>query len=277
MGYQVRRVAIDFDWPLDEPWIGFCLPVCDDVDEGGEAPCSACDTSGWSPKSRSIIRQWHGSPEPFDPVAHGYDLFAEDDPLVISKAVRDFTVYNHLNGIEPVGEALATQCREVIRHWNSSLRFFVSIEDIRGMLRRANKPEAETFTVTDWKKRMSETLDGVYEYHLPHVRAEREGRDPACACCKGKSVLKMAAEGDVQAGDEPPVGDGWQLWETVTAGSPVTPVFATSRALAEHLVDTGRSGSRPASREDWITFVEGPGWAPTLSLRNGKVASAPFR
>ena len=27
---------------------------------------------------------------------------------------------------------------------------------------------------------------------------------------------------------EPPIGDGWQVWETVSEGSPVTPVFATT-------------------------------------------------
>jgi len=38
---------------------------------------------------------------------------------------------------------------------------------------------------------------------------------------------------------EPPAGPGWQLWETVTEGSPITPVFATQEGLVQHLVDHG--------------------------------------
>lgn len=34
---------------------------------------------------------------------------------------------------------------------------------------------------------------------------------------------------------EPPSGEGWQVWETVSEGSPVTPVFPTAESLARQL------------------------------------------
>lgn len=67
----------------------------------------------------------------------------------------------------------------------------------------------------------------------------------------------------------PPKGDGWQLWETISEGSPITPVFATADDLVDHMCrpdpkespipwDTGYS------REAAENFVKELGWAPSL-------------
>lgn len=63
---------------------------------------------------------------------------------------------------------------------------------------------------------------------------------------------------------EPPVGEGWQVWETVSEGSPTTPVFATREELIEHLTLVGAGGvCGPVSRQAAEKFVEA-GWAPSL-------------
>ncbi len=36
---------------------------------------------------------------------------------------------------------------------------------------------------------------------------------------------------------DPPEGSGWQMWETVSEGSPVSPVFETAEELARWLAD----------------------------------------
>lgn len=41
--------------------------------------------------------------------------------------------------------------------------------------------------------------------------------------------------------EEPPTGEGWQLWENVSEGSPVSPVFATSGELVDWMVSDGYS------------------------------------
>lgn len=38
---------------------------------------------------------------------------------------------------------------------------------------------------------------------------------------------------------EPPVGDGYQLWETISVGSPVSPVFETLEQLSNWMVSDG--------------------------------------
>lgn len=63
---------------------------------------------------------------------------------------------------------------------------------------------------------------------------------------------------------EPPEGEGWQIWETVSEGSPTSPVFATREELIEHLMTKGAGGvCGPSSREAAERFVE-TGWAPSF-------------
>ena len=47
---------------------------------------------------------------------------------------------------------------------------------------------------------------------------------------------------------------GWQMYETVTEGTPISPVFATAEELARWLTDNGASafGNATATYEDWL-------------------------
>ena len=65
----------------------------------------------------------------------------------------------------------------------------------------------------------------------------------------------------------PPKGDGWQMWETTTEGSPISPVFSTPEELAHWLANNKASacGSQTASYESWLAMIK-KGWAPTMAL-----------
>lgn len=75
----------------------------------------------------------------------------------------------------------------------------------------------------------------------------------------------------------------WQVYETVSEGTPVTPPFATREELVEYLVQHGdfwdqrrlKEGNRipcsPWPRKQAEAFVFGDGWAPTLVVQNGNV------
>lgn len=62
---------------------------------------------------------------------------------------------------------------------------------------------------------------------------------------------------------EPPDGDGWQLWETVSEGSPISPVFTDRDAFAAWLVENERA--HPKAAEAFIDY----GWAPSMVARPG--------
>jgi hypothetical protein len=68
----------------------------------------------------------------------------------------------------------------------------------------------------------------------------------------------------------------FQVWETVSEGSPVTPPFATKEELIEYLVSNGdfwdqQRFDRPWSRKDAESFVNGTGWIPSLIIENGNI------
>jgi hypothetical protein len=81
----------------------------------------------------------------------------------------------------------------------------------------------------------------------------------------------------------------FQLWETVSEGTPVSPPFATKEELVEYLVahgdywdqsrredvKAGRYCSMncdPWPREVAERFVHGSGWAPSLVMTNGVIS-----
>jgi len=70
----------------------------------------------------------------------------------------------------------------------------------------------------------------------------------------------------------PPEGVGFQLWETTSEGSPMSPVFDTPESLAEWLEANKVSSfaSFTCSYDQWLDFIRGPGWATSAILdKNG--------
>lgn len=67
----------------------------------------------------------------------------------------------------------------------------------------------------------------------------------------------------------------WQVYETVSEGTPVSPAFETKEALIDYLAEHGdfwaqHRGDPPPSREVARRFVEG-GWAPSAIVTAGRV------
>jgi len=58
---------------------------------------------------------------------------------------------------------------------------------------------------------------------------------------------------------QPPKGKGFQLWETVDEGSPITPVFKSKDELAEFCERKRVSlfGDAIATKEEWLQFFAG--------------------
>jgi hypothetical protein len=61
----------------------------------------------------------------------------------------------------------------------------------------------------------------------------------------------------------------FQLYETVTEGTPLSPVFATTAELVEHLVTHGDGWDRPVSRAAAEAFVR-TGWVPSMVFVPGR-------
>jgi len=67
----------------------------------------------------------------------------------------------------------------------------------------------------------------------------------------------------------PPKGDGYQLWETTSEGSPVSPVFASLDGLCEWCEENATTfGSHRAGRDEWRLMLE----ADSVHSREGDVS-----
>ena len=98
-----------------------------------------------------------------------------------------------------------------------------------------------------------------------------------CKKCAGEGSVWDAVENRTRANrwrrKEPPKGKGYQIWETVSEGSPVSPVFATPEELAAWMAGNDDSATRDASMEDWLKFINGPGWAPSAMSSSSGIVS----
>lgn len=82
----------------------------------------------------------------------------------------------------------------------------------------------------------------------------------SCPVCEGDGTDPAVKEAyEAWTKTEPPTGEGWQVWETVSEGSPVSPVFATDTALIAWLVSEGYN--EIAARR----FTE-QGWAMSMAV-----------
>ena len=87
MGREVKRVPLDFNWPLHKTWEGFLNK------RPGPDNCVACDGSGSSPTAKKLSDQWYGN-APFRPEDNG------SVPLKITdSAVRQFATKNAVQSV----------------------------------------------------------------------------------------------------------------------------------------------------------------------------------
>jgi hypothetical protein len=74
-----------------------------------------------------------------------------------------------------------------------------------------------------------------------------------CKYCNGDGVpIAFQEKYNEWLDEEPPEGDGFQLWETTSEGSPISPVFDSLEKLCEWAERNATTfGSSTATKEDW--------------------------
>lgn len=89
-----------------------------------------------------------------------------------------------------------------------------------------------------------------------------------CSHCEGDGTAKEhQVARDAWEPSGPPAGEGWQVWEDVSEGSPISPVFGTKEAVIDWVIK-----HQNASREAATAFVD-DGWAPSFILSLGSRSS----
>jgi len=116
--------------------------------------------------------------------------------------------------------------------------------------------------VNEWAAQSVVGHDSINMSVLIKTRAERKGINPIyCVNCKGEGSIENLDNEAVSRYDswkprEPPAGHGWQLWETVSEGSPISPVFSTPENLAEWCEGNATIGARDKlTRGRWLELI----------------------
>jgi hypothetical protein len=98
-------------------------------------------------------------------------------------------------------------------------------------------PTAEEVNREQHEHRFGFGHDAINRGILIEARCKRNGIVVECPACGGSGDLpnpdeEERARAAAWEEREPPAGPGWQLWETTSEGSPISPVCASAEDLA---------------------------------------------
>lgn len=279
MGREVKRVAMNFRWPLNKVWKGFINPL-------PHAPqCSDCQGTGYSPQAKHLSDQWYGHDAAFDPRSTGSEPFTPETLEVRARA--EWNVKSHPEYYGGVSEhAIVREAQRLCDHWNSGWSHHLDDSDVAALI-EADRLYDFTHTWTQgkgWQPKDPKPIPTAREVNLWSLcgfghdacnqwacikaKCKRLGYPDTCATCKGEGCVwesdsaKQAYENWEE--EEPPTGEGWQMWETTSEGSPISPVCESPEALARWLVDNKASafGGDGATYDQWLNMINA-GWAPS--------------
>jgi len=240
MSRLLRRVPVDFDWPLRKTWEGYVLPQelrlppCPDCTRGSTPAFDWVETLASRlamlaediPKQEQTDRPLHPwlANDPYPPA------WSNREPLSRTGLMVEYEVARPTPDIIELVCGLTDQTpAEVTSSWGTSR---TSFRIVQALIKAAGLPERWGYCPT---------CDGEMNVGTPEQLAAVDAWEPT----------------------DPPTGAGWQLWETTSEGSPVSPVFATAASLIHWMV-TASDSYAGYSHEAARAFVNGPGWAPSF-------------
>lgn len=278
MGREVKRVPMDFNWPTGKVWGGYLNPFYSQTTD-----CPHCE-HGYSPEYTALKNKWYGN-VPFSPEENGSTPYTADCAVIRAMAERNCKGCNY-----PETE-IPYEARRLARLFNQSWSHHLNDEDV-AVLVAANRlydfthdwkrgdgwkpkdppviPTARE--VNDWSL-TGFGHDSCNAYCVITARLEKAGLPAGCSHCDGEGRLwptpEIQAQYEAWQATEPPIGEGWQVWETVSEGSPVSPVFATPEELARWMTDNHGGIYEGTSYESWLAMIQGAGWSPSMVVTGG--------
>jgi hypothetical protein len=238
VGREIKRVPVDFDWSINKTWQGYLMP-----DELDLPTCPGCKGRGDTTAS-----QW------LETLCRQIEMLGSDiEDQELGQPLHPWLAQNPYAAVDRSVEPIERRGMWVTY---PVVRPSADILDLLTAVTGQDKSRFGRF--------------GGQGYYLYRALIEKSGIEGwgRCPTCNGRgevgTELQRAAH-DAWERSEPPEGDGWQLWETVSEGSPISPVFPTADGLIDWMTtpaaEWGAMG--PWSREQAAAFVNGPGWAPT--------------
>lgn len=225
---------MEFDWPIGKVWAGYLMPA-----ELDFPPCPDCvdpvsgRPDGYTVESRAVAKTFY--------------------PHQIGGPYADILAWHDKLGQAEVDNLIAhKRCGVLVRpgpdgaphEWTYPPR---TAEEINAANRRESRA-------------LLKTHDGLNQWILTKFRCEQLGITVYCPTCDGEAAVpsdELRAAADAWEPTDPPTGDGYQMWETTSEGSPKTPVFATLEELCDFAaVHVSTFGSFMATADEWRSMLD---------------------
>lgn len=280
MSREVRRVPLSFTWPLHKTWQGYLmpaelrLPACPDC-ELGETPARAwlrtlmhrlemLADDGYAQEQGRPLHPWLAE-DRYPPTRAVRKPVSDTDRETARKVVA---AYEARGAAAPCGVELdaADGSTELVGY--DVLRPSPDILDLVAGLSGTARERLDRFHLNGSDYRMTKAVI---------TAAGLDERWGICATCNGTAEVgtdEQRAAAEAWQPTEPPEGDGWQLWETVSEGSPSSPVFPDRARLVTWLTtDYQQVGAGPLTREQAEEFITAGHSLGTFVISNGQMAS----
>jgi len=235
MSRELKRVPLDFNWPLNIIWKGYLSPY-------RSIDCKLCGGSGYNPETKKLSDDWYTHSRKDGKEGWQYHLEQEDvQALIDADRLWDFTRV-------PINEEQKRIVEEKIKKGGNSWLPFNN-----GYIPTAKE-------VNEWA-RACFGHDSSNQWTCVKARAKRLGFWGLCELCKGDGSYwcddkfkKLAEEWE---SIEPPKGEGYQLWENCSEGSPVSPVFKTLEELCAWAENNATTFANfKTTKEEWMKMLK---------------------
>lgn len=256
MSRELKRVPLDFNWPLQKRWGGYLNPY-------HGMNCPHCNGSQYSPEAQVMHDKWYGKIA-FDPAETGSKPFTAETPEIRAKAERNVANSPGFYGTDE--SSIRREATRLAEVFNSYWMHHLSQEDVDALFDAGDLTEfPERPTAEQVNRWTIPSLHDVNMWIVIEARCKRMDVSPTCSHCEdgtlwpSPEVRKLHDEWDPV---EPPKGEGYQIWESVTEGSPISPVFADPIELAKWMASHPYGTDDGTTVKQWLNFINGPGWAP---------------
>lgn len=235
MGRTLKRVPLDFKWSLKQVWKGYINPF-------SSQNCKSCEGSGLNKETKKLSDDWYTHLRTDGKEGWGMHLEQEDVQALIDKdRLWDFTRRPRT----PKQEAIVK--KKIADGGNSWL------PESNGYIPTAKE-------VNEWNRK-GMGHDSSNHWYCFEARAKRLGFYGMCEYCEGEGCIwqsdKIKQLHEKWEDFEPPEGEGYQLWETTSEGSPSSPVFKTIELLCEWCADNATTfASFKASALEWRKMLD---------------------
>ena len=324
MSSELKRVALDFDWPLNKVWSGYLNDV-----EDTSVECDLCEGSGLSPFAQSLKDKWEGH-APFHPKETGSTPFTPTDEGMVEyvtrkinfdeetleyyrKAHESFSAgLRHLffdeyrssvmqfeakwgvkldrEVIDEIDPVVLTEAIRLCNMYNSRFSHHLDDADVEALLADGRlKDLTHDFAPGQgWTEKSPKVTpsaravnlwslsgfghDGMNQHVVLRARCERAGEPMMCSRCDGDGEIQSEenrALRDAWEPTEPPAGEGYQLWETISDGAPISPVFETPEALAQWLHENLKR--KGLTESEWLSVLQAGGAPVSMAMVDGKM------